>query len=133
VYERECHPDSIIKQLLVGLFIEFQENYKKEDKISCFRTEALLKLLLADCLDMADGHKKASFEKRRRRESYNKIIIYVENNFQLPIDANRVSESLALSAQYINCMKTIANMFETLFVKICWRNPPKTPSIRHTS
>ncbi len=104
VYRSECHPISENKQHLTNLFTEFQESYRKEGTISQFRTDSLLRLLIADTLDLADGHRKKYYEKGKSRESYNKLSVYLRENVHLPFDSSEVSKSLGLSVQYLNSL-----------------------------
>jgi AraC family transcriptional regulator, arabinose operon regulatory protein len=113
-YRCECHPISESRQSLLNLFREFQASYKKEGVISRFRTDSLLKLLIADLLDMADGHRNDDSLKRKGRESYNNLIHFVSKNFHLPFDANQISERLGLSVQYLN---SLANDFRSMSLK----------------
>jgi AraC-like DNA-binding protein len=99
---------------LLNLFSEFQGSYKKSGVISRFRTDALLKLLIADLLDMADGHRNSDILQRKGRESYNKLIYFIINNYHLSFDANKMSESLGLSVQYLN---SLVNDFRSMSLK----------------
>ena len=104
VFRCECHPISDNKQSLLNLFTEFQESCKKESVISKFRSEALLKLLIADILDMADGHRMANYEKGKRRESYNKLSMYLRENALFVQDSKQISEILGYTVQYLNSL-----------------------------
>lgn len=114
VYRSECHPISDNKKHLLDLFTEFQQSYKKEGSISKFRTSALLKLAIADILDLADGHRQKYFEKGKSRESYNKLAVYLRENVHLSFDSNQVSESLGFSVQYLN---SLAHDFRNMSLK----------------
>lgn len=113
-YRCECHPISENKQHLLDLFTEFQKSYKKVGLISKFRTDSLLKLLIADTLDLADGHRQNSFEKGKRRESYNKLSVYLLENVQHTIDSNNISNALGFSVQYLN---SLSNEFRNMSLK----------------
>jgi len=113
-YRFECHPISVNSHHLFNLFTDFQESYKKAGEISEFRTRSLLNLLIADLLDMADGHRSASFEKGKSRESYNKLIMYTYGNYHKSIDASQISADLGLSVQYLN---SLANEFRRMSLK----------------
>ena len=114
VYRCECHPISGNKQHLLDLFSEFQKSYKKEGMISKFRTSSLLNLMIADTLDLADGHRQDYFEKGKSRESYNKMAVYLRENVHLPFDSNHVSENLGFSVQYLN---SLAHEFRNMSLK----------------
>ena len=114
VYRCECHPISENKKQLLNLFSEFQQSCKKEGRISEFRTESLLNLLIADTLDLADGHRQTYYEKGKSRESYNKLAVYLKGNAQLAFDSNQISESLGFSVQYLN---SLAHEFRNMSLK----------------
>ena len=104
LYWCECHPVSENKQHLTNLFTEFQASFRKEGTVSKFRTDSLLRLLIADTLDLADGHRQKHYEKGKSRESFNKLSVYLRENMHLPFDSSEVSKSLDFSVQYLNLL-----------------------------
>ena len=104
IYTCECHPLSENRKALTNLFIEFQKSYRKEGAISEYRAHSLLSLIIAESLDLADGHRKKYYEKGKRRDSFYKLSVYIKEHIRQPFSPADIAEELGYTVQYLNSL-----------------------------